>query len=65
MDIRLSPPSTAFINLGAMYNAVGVPPIAHCPTSALVPSLGLDVRIDPGGGVVVRPLRRLGAFDAF
>jgi len=48
----------AFIDLGAIRDAVGVTSMAHSPASAPVATLGVDVRIDLGGGIVLTITRR-------
>ena len=48
----------AFIDLGAIKEAVGVRSIGHAETSAPVPISGIDVRIDLDGGVVLTITRR-------
>ncbi|WP_445468621.1 IS66 family insertion sequence element accessory protein TnpA [Massilia scottii] len=48
----------AFIDLGAIKNAVGVTPKAHAPESGPAPLPGVDVRIDLGCGIVLTITRR-------
>ena len=48
----------AFIDLGAIKDAVGVTPRAHAPVSGPVQTPGVEVRIDLGGGIVLTITRR-------
>ena len=48
----------AFIDLGALKNTAGVTSMVHLPVSAQVPTPGIDVRIDLGGGIVLTITRR-------
>lgn len=48
----------AFIDLGAIKDAVGVTPRAHAPVSGPAPPPVVDVRIDLGGGIVLTITRR-------
>lgn len=48
----------AFVDLGAIANTADVTSMAHPPASAPVPTAGIDVRIDLGGGVVLTITRR-------
>ena len=54
---NLSQPA-AFIDLGAIKDAVGVTPGAHAPVSGTVQTSGVEVRIDLGGGIVLTITRR-------
>jgi hypothetical protein len=49
---------TAFIDLGAITNTAEVTSKAHPPASAPVPTPGIDIRIDLGGGIVLTVTRR-------
>lgn len=53
-----SPAQSAFIDLGAIKDAVDVTPRGHAPVSRPAPSPGVDVRIDLGGGIVLTITRR-------
>lgn len=50
-------PRAAFIDLGAI-KTVGAAFMAHPPASAPVPTPGIDIRIDLGGGIVLTITRR-------
>jgi hypothetical protein len=48
----------AFIDLGAIKEAVGVPSMAHSPASTPAPASAIDLRIDLGAGIVLTITRR-------
>ena len=50
--------STAFIDLGTIANTGGVTSMDHSPASAPGLAVGIDVRIDLGGGVVLTITKR-------
>lgn len=48
----------AFIDLGAIASTADVKFMTHSPASAPVAAVGIDVRIDLGGGIVLTITRR-------